>query len=125
MNPLVFDAGALIALERRETRMWRLVQRAAREHKRILVPAGVLAQVWRNDPKQHALSRLINGRTTLVDPLTKETARQVGALLGRVGASDVVDGHVALLGRKFQAPVFTSAPDDIRKLDPALTVVRI
>ncbi|MFV2198943.1 hypothetical protein [Nocardiopsis sp. LOL_012] len=122
---VVFDTGALIALERRQARMWRLVQRVVREHRRIIVPAGVLAQAWRDDTRQHAISRLIKGRTTLIDPLNKETARQAGALLGRAGASDVVDGHVALLGAKFRAPVLTSDPDAIGKIDPALTIVCI
>ncbi|MEV2273993.1 hypothetical protein AB0I72_00275 [Nocardiopsis sp. NPDC049922] len=122
---VVFDSGGLISLERRQVRMWRLVRRVARERQRIILPAGVFAQVWRDDPRQHAIARLVKGRTTLVDPLTRETARQVGVLLGRTGGSDVVDGHVALLGRKFQAPVLTSDPDDIGKLDPTLTIVRI
>ncbi|WP_028648420.1 hypothetical protein [Nocardiopsis sp. CNT312] len=120
---VVFDTGALTALERRQARMWRLVQRVVRERLRIIVPAGVLAQAWRGDARQHAISRLIKGRTTLIDPLNKETARQVGVLLGRSGGSDVVDGHVALLGAKFRAPVLPSDPDDIGKIDPALTIV--
>ena len=66
---LTSDEGAVIARGRRETREWRLVQRAARESAHILVPTGVLVQVWRNDPEQHAVSHLTKDRTTLVDPL--------------------------------------------------------
>ncbi|WP_306366288.1 hypothetical protein [Nocardiopsis sp. CC223A] len=125
MTPLVFDTGALIALERRDVRMWHLVQRTSQERRLIVISAGVYARVWRNDPRQHAIARLVKDLTVRIEPLDEEIARHVGALLARTGSRDVVDAHVALPGRLFRAPVLTSDPDDIGKLDSTLELIRV
>ena len=45
---LTLDAGALIALERGDRRVVALLREALDRRVRICVPAGVVAQVWRN-----------------------------------------------------------------------------
>ncbi len=59
MKGLVFDAGALIALERGDRRVVSLVQRALAERAAIAVPAGVVGQAWRDGSRQVRLVRFL------------------------------------------------------------------
>jgi predicted nucleic acid-binding protein len=121
MNP-VLDSGALIALERRDRRMVALADEIVRNRVSAYVPAGVVAQVWRGSPRQHAIARLLQADAVRIDPLDDELAFRIGARLAATGSSDVVDGHVALLARRTGGKVLTSDPDDIRALDLDLTI---
>lgn len=125
MTTLVLDAGALIALERRDGRMLALADELHRDRRTVFVPSGVVAQVWRDSARQHGVTRLIRAKAVRVDPLTDEVAFALGALLGRTGASDVVDAHVAHLARRLRATVITSDPDGIAALDPTLPLITI
>ena len=49
----------------------------------------------------------------------------IGVILAVSGTSDVVDGHVALLGRRTGGTVYTSDPSDIEKTDPIIKVVHV
>ena len=123
-RPVVLDAGALIAFERADRLMLRLVELAV-EHDRVLhVPAGVVAQVWRDGGRQVGLARLIGSTSLEVTPLDLAEARAVGALCGLTNTADIVDSSVALLARRLRATVVTSDPQDIRRLDATLPVVR-
>lgn len=125
MNILVFDAGALIALERRDRRMLALLDELVTARRSAHVSAAVVAQVWRGSPRQHALVRLLRAEAVRVHPLTQETAYRVGLLLASSGAQDVVDAHVAILGRSTGAVVLTSDPDDLRRLDAELRIAAL
>ena len=125
MRPLVLDAGALIALERRSKRALALLEQTIDAHTVAHVPAGVLAQVWRGSARQHALARLLRSEAFRVHPLDERMALRIGLLLASRGGSDVVDAHVALLGRMLSAVVVTSDVDDLERLDPQLTLVAI
>lgn len=115
----VLDAGALIAFERLDRRTRATF---ARRRGPLIIPAGVLAQVWRDGGKQIVLARLVRAEGTVVEPLDRERARAAGALLGRSGASDVVDASVVLSARAHKAVVLTSDPDDLRRIDPGLAL---
>jgi hypothetical protein len=53
-------------------------------------------------------------------------ALRIGALLGETGTGDVVDAAVVVCARELGlAPVITSDPQDLRKLDPALPLIVI
>ncbi len=122
-RPVVLDAGALIAFERSDRLMLRLVELAV-AHERVLhVPAGVVAQVWRDGARQVRLARLITSSTVTVAPLDAGEARATGALCGLTGTSEIVDASLALLAHRLGATVVTSDPVDIRRLDATLTVV--
>lgn len=125
MTILVLDAGAFSALERRDTRMLALADELHRRRRSALVPAGVVAQVWRGSARQHAVIRLIRANAVRVDPLSEDLAYHLGLLLATSGTSDVVDAHVAWLARRLRATVVTSDPDDIAALDAALAIVVI
>ena len=125
MTTPVLDTGALIGIERRDKRMLALLDELMRAQIPAYVPAGVVAQAWRGSPRQHDIARLLSTETVRVEPLDERTARQVGTLLAHTGASDVVDGHTALLARRVHGTVYTSDPDDITAIDPTLTIVPV
>ncbi|MCY9785587.1 PIN domain-containing protein [Nocardiopsis sp. EMB25] len=125
MKQVVLDSGFLIALERRDPRAYQVQELLYEASAVAHVSAGVLAQVWRGDPRQQVIAKLLKFKGVLAHPLDPGSARRVGALLARSGTSDVVDGHVALLAAELNATVLTSDPDDIGKLDPTLRIVRV
>ncbi|MEV4240169.1 MULTISPECIES: hypothetical protein [unclassified Nocardia] len=118
---IVLDSGALIGLEKRNSRAVAVLQEATRRNYQILIPATVLAQTWRNSPRQHAISCLLKAHTVTVAGLSETHAIAVGALLAVTGTADVVDAHVIVLARAVQSiMVVTSDPDDLTALDPAV-----
>ena len=110
---IIYDAGALVAAERNVRPLWALHDAALRRDVSPLVPAGVLAQVWRGGPQAN-LSRLLAGCT--VTPLSESLARAAGTLCGQVRTSDVVDASVVILARVMAAPVVTGDAADLRAL---------
>ena len=119
------DAGALIALDRAQSRVVHLLDRVAAAGGAVEIPAPVIAQVWRDGSRQARLARLLGASDVVLVDLDAEMARAVGVLCGAVGVADVVDGHVALHARRRDLAVLTSDPDDIARLDPTLTIVAV
>lgn len=110
---VVYDAGVLVAADRGDRQVWA-------EHKARLelglVPtttAPVVAQVSRSG-RQAQLRQLLRGCE--VASFGPEDAHEVGALLGRAKAADVVDAHLALIAYRRGASVLTSDPKDLRRL---------
>ena len=122
MRGLTLDSGALIAFEREDRTMVALVRRAKERKGRLAVPAGVLAQVWRDGRKQARLACLLGSSLVDVAPLDDAGARRAGQLCGATGTSDVVDASVVLIAQQRGDVVVTSDPEDIRRLDPSLDV---
>jgi predicted nucleic acid-binding protein len=122
---VVLDAGALIALEKRDRKMEALLRLAHRVQAPIVIPAGVLAQVWTGDAEQAPLHRLLRRHTTEVVALDRVLAEGVGRLCKRAGTSDVVDASVVIAARQANAVVLTSDPADLKRLDPRLPVERV
>jgi predicted nucleic acid-binding protein len=122
---VVLDAGAMIALERRDTRMLALADELQGARRIGYVPAGVVAQTWRGSARQHATVQLLRAGAVQVDPLSEDVAYRLGLLLAKSGTSDVVDAHVVLLARRLRAVVVTSDPDDLMALDPTLPLVTV
>ena len=123
---LTFDSGALIAFEARDRRVCALVQRAKDLGRPIVVPAAVLAQVWRGrGPRQARLSALMGGQGVAVEDLNRNRAQVAGDLCRRSKTSDVVDASVVVAAWSHGRIVVTSDPGDIRRLDPRLTVVAV
>lgn len=119
---MTLDSGALIAFERGSTRMLALVERASVHGRRLAVPAGVVAQTWRAGPRQARLSRLLRAPVTEIVPLDDLAARAVGIMCGRTAATDVVDVSVVVCARERGHSVVTGDPDDLRAIDPTLSV---
>lgn len=125
-DELVYDSGALIAAERGSRSLWALHAEAVDRGFSPLIPAPVLAQVWRGGP-QARLSRLL--QACEIVPFDEGWARRVGAVCGLSGTSDVVDASVAVLASEVIGIVVTSDVADLELLLGALgatvPVVRI
>jgi predicted nucleic acid-binding protein len=119
---LVLDAGALIGFERGNRTALVLVTRAVERGDPVVVPAGVLAQVWRGGARQVRLGSLLRRHVAEVVALDEREARLVGALLARSRTSDVVDASVVWCARKRGALILTSDPEDLRRIDHLVRV---
>lgn len=109
----VLDAGALVAVERRDRRIGALLRVLQQRRVPLWTSAAVLAQVWRDGARQATLARLLQG--VGVRPLALDAGKQAGALLGSTGTDDVVDAHLALLLEAGDR-VLTSDSDDVLRL---------
>jgi predicted nucleic acid-binding protein len=119
---IVLDAGALIAFERQSAKMRAVVREAASQARVILIPAPVLAQVWRKPAEQVLLRALAYSRFSRIVALDGALAEAVGTLCARTKTRDTTDACVAILARQWNALVLTRDPGDIRRLDPTLRV---
>jgi len=125
MAGITLDAGALIALDRNDRRVLVLLARAWETGARVTVPATALAQAIRQPERQARLARLTRQPTTDVVPLDRVDATSVGRLLGASATADIVDAHVVICARRAQQQVATSDPDDLRRLDPRISLVTV
>ncbi|MGN5378617.1 hypothetical protein BIV25_03510 [Streptomyces sp. MUSC 14] len=114
LRPTVYDAGALIAAEKNHAAFWRAHRSYLIAGGIPVVPAPVVAQVWRDGARQTQLARMLNGCD--VAALDHTMARKVGKLLGQAKTSDPVDGAVAVLAADVGAVIVTSDPGDIQHL---------
>ena len=121
----VLDAGALIGLERQNVKIGALIKTASRHRLEMVVPSPVLAQVWRDGARQSLLSKALSNPIMSEAPLNHSDAKRVGELLRASGTADVVDAHVVVLAGRIHAPVITSDPGDISKLDGDLELIRV
>ena len=117
MSGVVLDAGALIAFERNDRRVAAIVARAVEPRDPLVVPAGVVAQTWRDGRSRVRLARLLGSQLCEIVSLDDRTARSVGQLCGVSGTTDIVDASVALVARQRAMRVVTADPNDIRRVD--------
>jgi len=125
MTGVTFDAGALIALDRSDRKALVLLARAREVGARITVPATALAQAIRRPRTQVRLARLIRQPTTDLRALDGVDATNVGILLGATGTKDIADAHVVVCAKRAAQAIVTSDPDDLLRLDPSASVIRI
>ncbi|MEU8239872.1 PIN domain-containing protein [Actinoplanes missouriensis] len=118
--PYVYDAGVLVAIDGNDRRMWAIHHLAVEEGRRLLVPAVVVAQAWRDARRQAQLGRFLHSCELI--PVGVETAKAAGVLCGKAGTRDVVDATVVTTALAYGAIVFTSDPGDITRLGAAAEV---
>ena len=128
MTSLVLDTGALIALDRNDRAVWAMVRVAADDDEAVRVPAGAVAQAWRNGSRQALLARALARCDEIA--LEGRLARAAGVLCGKAATADVIDASVALVAaaasRHGPVAVLTSDAGDIGTLLDELDVtVRI
>ena len=114
MQPHLYDAGALIAIDRNDRRMWARYQVAVDDGRDIRVPAVVVGQAWRDSRRQVRLGKFLVG--CHVDRVGLETGKATGILCGRAGIFDVVDATVVVMAAATGAVIWTSGPEDIKAL---------
>ena len=123
MAGLTLDAGALIAFERNDRRIVALFAQALHHRREIIVPAGVVGQVWRDGRRQARLSRLLAADDVEIEALDDRRAREAGQLCGACGTSDVIDASVVLGARSRGHQIVTSDPGDLERLDPRVALI--
>jgi hypothetical protein len=111
---LIFDAGALIALERGDRETWDRFDDERTTRTPPITHGGVIGQVWRGGgARQVRLVRALVGLRIL--PLDAALGRAAGMLLARTGQRDVIDAALVLLARDGDR-IITSDPDDLAPL---------
>jgi hypothetical protein len=115
-RPVVLDAGALIAIDRADRRIIRMLELAEEVH----VPAGALGQAWRNPARQVRLVRVMASEGVQIHPLDAAGARAAGQLCAATATSDVIDASVIVVARAVDGVPVTSDADDLRRLDPGI-----
>jgi hypothetical protein len=105
----ILDAGALVAIDRDDQTIHRLLRSPGARR----TSCAVVSEVWRHGATQARLALALRGIEVV--PLNDEVDRRIGELLRDSGTSDVVDGHVALLAAPGDR-VVTSDPGDLGRL---------
>ncbi len=113
MAALVFDAGALIALDRGDRAVGALLAVAAQDGTEAVTSSACVAQVWRDPARQARLTRALAG--FLEWPLDQLRARSCGLLLASSDTGDIADAALTLLVQDGDI-VLTSDPHDIEHL---------
>jgi hypothetical protein len=116
MTAVVYDAGALVAAERNDRRMWAEHRVRLELGLPVAVPAPIVAQVSRS-PKQIPLRRLLAGCE--VAAFGEGNAHAVGQILGRSKTADIADAAVVELAIRRRADIVTSDARDLTRLAAA------
>ena len=117
---VTYDAGALVAADRNDRRMWALHAGFLAEEVTPVVPAPVLAQVWRGSARQASLVRFLAMCET--EALDEDLARHVGVLAAASGHGDVVDLALVEGAIRRDDAVVTSDAGDIRRIADSVGV---
>lgn len=115
---VTYDAGALVAADRGERRIWARHRALLVARELPSVPAPVVAQAWRGGRRQALLARLLRGCD--VEALDDLQARSVGALAAKAGTTDIVDACVAEGALRRHDLVVSSDPDDLEAIAGAI-----
>ena len=110
---VVLDAGALIAIDKRDRAVGAMLRVLQRDGVPVVTSAAVVAETWRDPRRQVNLTRVLTGVD--IAALDGIAAKKVGELLRANGTSDLTDAHVALLVQPRER-VLTSDEADIRAL---------
>lgn len=118
---IVFDTGALIALERRKQRMLEVWAAARALYKPIIAPAVVVGEWWRGrtDRREAILAGV------RVVPVDEGLARVCGEALAATPRATVIDAMVMGLAARYDAVVYTSDVDDLERLRSFFPGVRV
>lgn len=121
MTTVTFDTGALIALERRRVRMWKVLRRMAELGVTPIVPADVIAEWWRgrSDIREHVLGLVV------IEPLDADLARVAGEALARCEGATSVDAIVMASAAQRGDAVYTSDVEDLERLRAVFPTVRV
>lgn len=109
----VLDAGAFIAVEKRDRRVGAMLRVLQQRRVPLVTSSAVVAQVWRDGRKQARLALVLAG----VDSRALATGddRRTGELLALSRTGDVIDAHLSL-GVDEGDRVLTSDRDDLERL---------
>lgn len=109
----VLDAGAFVAVEKRDRRIRALLRVLQEKEVDLVTSSAVVAQVWRDGRRQARLAQLLG--CVGVRALAPAEDRRTGELLAQTRGDDVVDGHLCLCVAHGDQ-VFTSDRGDVERL---------
>ena len=115
---ITYDAGALIAADRAERRIWARHRALLALREVPTVPAPVVAQSWRGGGRQALLARLLAGCD--VEALDDGQARERTHGAGRAATTDIVDVCVVEGAIRRHDLVVSSDPDDLQAIAAAV-----
>ena len=118
---IVFDTGALVALERRKQRAVQVWATAIRDRRDIVVPGVVIADWWRE--RTDVREKILAGMT--IEPVGEALGRAAGEAIAATPGATVVDAVVMALAARLGACVFTSDVDDLEDLRAFFPGVRV
>jgi predicted nucleic acid-binding protein len=114
------DTGALVALERRDRRAIALFERA-RALGPVTVPAAVLSEWWRGQPRGGEILRAM-----VVEPLSENVSKSAGLALAKVGRGpSAIDAIVMASAAQRGDLVYTSDIADMERLRAVFREVRL
>ncbi len=116
MAGLVYDAGALIAADGNDRRMWAIHRRALERGVVPRIPAAVVTEAWRTT-RQANVARLLAGSD--VAALHRPRAMRAGQLLGRARGDDAIDATVVQLASERGDAVVTGDRHDLERIAEA------
>jgi hypothetical protein len=121
MRGLTFDAGALIALERRHLRISKIYTTAVADGLSVTVPAVVISEWWRG--RSDAREVILRGvRVELVDAAL---AKLAGEALAAVRGATTIDALVMASAARRGDVVYTSDVGDLQRLNAYFPSVRV
>ena len=125
MKTLTLDTGALIALEQKHRRMWKVLHRAHELAMVPMVPATVVAEWWQQWWQHRSNIREPILASVSVEPLTEMLARLAGETLAQVKSATVNAAIVMASASQRGDVVYTSRAHDLAKLQAIFPSVRI
>jgi predicted nucleic acid-binding protein len=121
---LTLAAGALIAYERSDERVREILAVAYARGLVPTIPAIALAEVWRGDPKDAHVARLL--KACSIEPVDQCVARAAGGLRRATPGAETIDACIAVGVRRRGDAIATSDPDDMRALlGPGFTILAV
>jgi predicted nucleic acid-binding protein len=121
MRGITFDAGALIALERRRARIAKIYTTAVADGVAVTVPAVVISEWWRgrSDVREIIL------RGVRVEPVDAVLAKIAGEAMAEVKGATTIDALVMASAARRGDVVYTSDVGDLQRLNVYFPSVRV
>ncbi len=117
---ITFDAGALIALERRKERAMKVYTHARDRGLVVATPNVTIAEWWRGRTERR--DAVLHG--ILVEPATDDVMKLAGLALGELRKATTIDAIVAAFAVQRTGIVYTSDVDDFRALQSFFPALR-
>jgi predicted nucleic acid-binding protein len=118
---ITFDTGALVALERREQRARKILERATEQKVRITVPAAVITEWWRS--RSDIRERILAG--VRVELLSESIAKVAGEALAAIKGATPIDAIVMASAAQRGDVVYTADVSDLAGLAGYFRAVRV
>jgi hypothetical protein len=121
MKGLTFDTGALIALERRRSRISRVYTTAVEDGLIVTVPVVVVTEWWRG--RSDIRERILRGLR--IEPLDLALSQRAGEAAAAVNGASAVDAIVMASAARRDDIVYTTDFDHLTALHTHFPAVRV